>query len=315
MAVNTGNAIILIASWINLSFFSLEILLAIKFFQRPKRLLWHKIGVTAFVVADTVCTAGICWEAYLVLLVFPCLNLAGEFLDQLYWPISVVILATYTTASVEQAFLVALFHSLEILTLTKRRIITGFLVFGIFFHLAFSWASAALVLEQQNPGGRAFVATQIGAISCAATDCLIAITLSFTFYRLESRTIKGRTTQSMLRRLAVRSLTCGVIVASITLFSVVTLLKGNDVYPLFFFCQGRAYGLTILANFLLGLPTGYEESDPNASSRIASSRRVTDTGVVFRVEYGLRSTANTPHPESLNLEELSITGKAHPDSD
>ncbi|KAJ6508225.1 hypothetical protein C8R45DRAFT_1089428 [Mycena sanguinolenta] len=312
MAVNDSNAFILIASWINLSLYTLEIILAIKYFQRPKRPLWHKIGVASLVIADTVCTVGISWEVYLDLLVLPCVDIrAVEFLDSLYWAISMIILSTYATASVEQAFLCALFYSL-----TKRRFVTGLLVFSIFFHLGFSWASAALVLEQRNPGGKAFIATQIGAISCAATDCLIAVALGCTFYQMESRTIKGRTTQSILRRLGVLSLTSGFIVASITLIAVVGLLRGKAFFTLFFYSQGRAYALTLLANFMMGLPAGTVEPDLNASSRTVSGRRTTDSGVVFHVGYGPRSSADTPHPESLNLEDVSEIGvKAHPDSD
>ncbi|KAF7364741.1 hypothetical protein MVEN_00343900 [Mycena venus] len=318
MAVNEANATTLIGSWINMLFYMLEIILAFKYFQRPNRPLLHRIGVAIFIVADTACTVGICWQAYLVLLIFPCADLTRVFLNSLYWPISIVILSTYATASVEQAFLCALFYSL-----TKRRFITGFLVFTIFFHLGFSWASAALVLKQQNPGGKAFIATQIGAISCAATDFLIAVALSVTFYRLENRTVKGRTTQSILRRLAVLSLTSGCIVASITLLALVTLLKGKNVYIIFFNCQGRAYALTVLANFLLGLPAGVTGSGDNASTRNASSRRTPRndaTGVVFHVDYMTRSVSNIAHPESLNLEELSDNVKSdniksHPDPD
>lgn len=63
--------------------------------------------------------------------------------------------------------------------------------------------------------------------------------------------------------------------AACTLF-----LIRDAAYTLFFFCQGRVYALTILTNFLVGIPT------PSAP------RTVTDTpgpgsatGVVFRVDY------------------------------
>ncbi|KAJ7878810.1 hypothetical protein B0H14DRAFT_2710946 [Mycena olivaceomarginata] len=317
MGVDAGNALLLIASWINLLFYMLEIVLVFKYFQRPRRPLWHKIGVATFMVADTICTVGVCWHAYLVLLVFPCVDLSETGLPpSLFWPVSLTILATYATASVEQAFLCNLFFSL-----TQRRFITGLFVLSIFFHLGFSWASSVLLLKAQSPGGSAFTTTQIGAISCAVTDISIAAALAFSFYRMESRTVKGRTTQTLLRRLGVLSLTSGVVVASITLLTVIALLKGLDVYILFFFCQGRAYALTILANFLLGLPGVSEpDRDPNGSTRNASTRRA-DAGVVFHVNYTPRS-ANTARPESLNLEELSDNVsdnvkalKAHPDPD
>ncbi|KAF7348165.1 hypothetical protein MSAN_01769400 [Mycena sanguinolenta] len=204
----------------------------------------------------------------------------------------------------------------DFLARTKRRFVTGFLVFSIFFHLGFSYASAGLVLEERNPLGKALTTTQIGAISCAATDCLIAVLLACSFYQMESRTIKGRTTQSILRRLGVLSVTSGFIVASITLIAVVGLLKGENYYTLFFYCQGRAYALTLLANFMMGLPAGAVEPDLQALSRTASGRRPTDSGVIFHVAYGPRSSADTPHPESLNLEDVSEIGvKAHPDPD
>ncbi|KAJ6453056.1 hypothetical protein C8R45DRAFT_1223225 [Mycena sanguinolenta] len=275
MAVNDANAVILIASWINMSLYTLEIILAIKYFQRPKRPLWHKIGVASFVIADAVCTVGIGWEVYLNLFVLPCVDVrAVEFLHSLYWAISLTILSTYTTASLEQAFLCALFYSM-----TKRRFLTGLLVFSIFFHLGFSWTSAALVLKHRNPGGKAFIATQIGAISCAVTDRLIAVVLGYAFYQMGSRTIKGRSTHRRETAL------------------VFTL--STHFFLLFFYSQGRAYALTLLAyaltllaNFMLGVPVRNVESDLDASSRTVSGRRTTDSGVVFHVGYGPRNNAD-----------------------
>ncbi|KAJ6585522.1 hypothetical protein B0H19DRAFT_1109890 [Mycena capillaripes] len=306
MAVLEANSILLISSWVNILFFMLEVILIVKYFRRPNRPLWHKIGVGMFLLSDTACTISICAQVYLTLLVFPCVDISRVFLNSLYWPISITILSTYATASIEQAFLCYLFYSL-----TKRRTITGFLVFTIFFHLGFSWASAALVLKERGPGGKAFTATSIGAISCAVTDVLVAVALGCTFYRLESRVVKGRVIQSILRRLGVLTLTSGFVVASITLVAVINLMLGSSVYVLFFFCQGRAYALTILANFLLGLPTNATE--PAATS--ASSRRTNSnpTGVVFHVDYRTGSEAHTDHPESLNLEELSENIKSRPD--
>ncbi|KAJ6504768.1 hypothetical protein C8R47DRAFT_1210014 [Mycena vitilis] len=286
----------------------LEILLAVKYFRRPNRPLWHKVGVGIFLAADTTCTISICSQVYLVLLVFPCVDVSGVFLKSLYWPISITILSTYTTASVEQAFLCYLFYSL-----TKRRVVTGLLVFTIFLHLGFSWASAGLVLTQRGLGGMAFVATVIGAVSCAVTDVLLAAMLGFTFYTMESSVVRGRTTHGILRRLGVISLTSGVIVASITLIAVITLMLGNSIYSLFFFCQGRAYALTILGNFLFGLPVDSEQ-DP-APQKPARRTNPNPTGVVFHVDYRTESlNTNNNHQESMNLEELGNKAvRAHPD--
>ncbi|KAK7022192.1 hypothetical protein R3P38DRAFT_2959899 [Favolaschia claudopus] len=309
MAANSENAITLVASWVNLSFYILEIILAIKYFHRPNRPLWNKIGVGALIFSDTVCTVGICWQTYVELLLYPCIGLTGAgFRNSLYWPIAVTLLSTYMAASIEQGFLCSLFYSLS-----KQRIITGFLVVSIFLHLGFSWASAALVLKHRTPNGKSITATQIGAISCAVTDFLIAVALSGTFYRMDAGAIKGRWTHNLLRRLGALSLTSGCIVASTTLIAVVTLLKGNNVYIIFFFLQGRMYAVSVLGSFLSGFAWSKVEPNQDALKQRGSSSCIDNiTGVVFHVDYG----RSTPRLDSLHLEELSSENlKSHPDPD
>ncbi|KAJ7028449.1 hypothetical protein C8F04DRAFT_1119405 [Mycena alexandri] len=307
MAVEVSNAFLLVASWVNTMFYMLEILLAIRYFQRPNRPGWHKLGVATFILADTVSTIGICAQVYLTILTFPCTNVStGAFIPSLFWPISVTILGTYTTASVEQAFLCYLFYSL-----TRQRWITGFFVLTIFFHLGTSFASAGIILSPDR--GAAYITTKIGAIGCAATDILIGGALGVTFSRMEGFVLKGRPTQSVVRRLLVLSVTSGILVASVTLISVALLFSGIPAYSIFFFLQGRTYAITVLTNFLLGLPANdgpaLTEIDSTPTRRTATN----PTEVVFHLDYR-RTSSNHTRPESLNLQVLAdIHGKSSPD--
>ncbi|KAJ7859895.1 hypothetical protein B0H13DRAFT_1123751 [Mycena leptocephala] len=323
MAVLAASAVILVASWINTLFYMLEVLLVIKYFRRPNHPLWHKVGVGIFILADTACTFGICAQVYLILLVFPCTDLEGVFVNSLYWPISITSLSTYVTASVEQGFLCYLLY-----TVTKRRLITGFFAFTIFLHLGVSLAAVGVVIDERNAEGRADILMKIGAISCAVTDVLLAASLAFTVYGMESRVGKPRTIQSLLRRLGVLSLTSGVLAAFTTIAAVTTVMVGSVAFTLFFFVQGRVYAFTILANLLLGFPGKAAPTETNTlSRRTTTSRRLTTAGCrtstnnasgeVFRLEYLESSDDNSsnrnPHPESLNLEPLSENVKTSPD--
>ncbi|KAJ7864916.1 hypothetical protein B0H13DRAFT_2353316 [Mycena leptocephala] len=217
-----------------------EIFLAFQYFQRKGRMFWHKAGVGAFIISDTACT---------------------HYTDAtLLWQASLTIIATYTTALVEQAFLCYIFYAL-----TNRRFIAGFLVLTIFIHLGISLAAAGLVAEGKKIAMTNRV-SKIGAISCATTDILVAAALAATFYKMEASLTRGQTLRSLIRRLLILSLTSGVIVASFTIIHMVLLLVRNPASTIFFFCQGRAYALTLLSNFLLGVPVKSAVSQANDTS-------------------------------------------------
>ncbi|KAJ7738395.1 hypothetical protein B0H16DRAFT_98250 [Mycena metata] len=307
MAVQAGNAVLLIASWINAMLYMLEILLAIRYFQRPNRPKSHLLGVAIFLLADTVSSIGICAQVYVTVLIFPC---TGAYIPALFWPLSVTILGTYTTASVEQAFLCYLFHSV-----THRRWITGFFILTIFFHLGASYSSAGLILSEHSPVGKAFITTQIGAIGCAATDILIGAALGISFFRLEASVLKGRPTHTVIRRLLILSVTSGIVVASVTVISVALLVSNIPSYSIFFFIQGRTYAITVLTNFLLGLPMNDRPALTEIDSTPTRRNPNNPTEVVFHLDYR-RTSSNHTRPESLNLQVLpDIHGKSRPDSD
>ncbi|KAJ7133515.1 hypothetical protein C8R44DRAFT_870894 [Mycena epipterygia] len=151
----------------------------------------------------------------------------------------------------------------------------------------------------------------LGSVFCATTDVLLAAGLGLTFYKLGEACYPGRATQTFVRRLLFFSVTSGAMVASITLIAMILELTGSPVYAVFFFIQGRAYGLTVLSHFLFGLPV----HNPTPESR----RTGISTGtVVFHLDYRTSSDATTygqtSRPESLNLQALpELHVKTQPD--
>ncbi|KAK7038595.1 hypothetical protein R3P38DRAFT_548171 [Favolaschia claudopus] len=255
----SNNALVLLASWLNAALYMLEIVLAVEYFHRPGRLASHKAGVVVLLCSDLACTIAVCAQVYVALIQYPGVDFEAHYADStMQWEASLTIFSTYITASVEQAFLCYIFYALA-----KQRLLTGFLVLNIFVHLGFSCTFAVVcalgLLKFRNFGN-------IGAVTCAATDFLIAIALAVTFHKMELSlpvVPRRRTIQSLIRRMLILSLTSGLLVASFTIIHMVLLAAGSSVSTIFWFCQGRIYTLTLLSNFLLGVPASRaNETDP-----------------------------------------------------
>ncbi|KAJ7027095.1 hypothetical protein C8F04DRAFT_1294952 [Mycena alexandri] len=295
--------LILVSSWLNFSLYTAELLLCIRYFARPSRPLSHKIAVGILIFADTVCTVALCFEtAFFILPPVITTNLR-----LILAPLAVAIICTYISAAIAQLFLCNLFY-----VLTGNILVTIGLVVLILVHLAFSWASGISVVVLLKVTGIVFTETTVGAISCAATDVIISVSLAWKFSRMMAGTRPENSTRSLLRRLLVITVSSGLFCAANTFVMMILLLKGNPVYNFFFTCQGRVYALTILGNFLVGIPER-ERNDTVSSHRYGTSGW---TGpVVFHIDDSLtvdnrRSrgensrTATTDHElgESLNVE-------------
>ncbi|KAJ7111178.1 hypothetical protein C8R43DRAFT_160709 [Mycena crocata] len=315
MAVVVGNAYFLVGSWINCMLFSAELCLMAQYFQHRSTRPWlHQVGVGAIFLFDTICTLTICAEVYTVVLVFPCQE-AHVFTRFTMGALATELFTTYATASFVQLFLCYLYFAL-----TKNRIVGGILVANVIIHLIFSYLSAIFVITNSAPGptGFAFLTSKIGAITCAITDILIASVLLYTLIRMEITSAVRLSTHSLLRRLMVIIVTSGVLVASSTLFTMIFLLNGHPAYALFFFTQGRVYSLTIMSNFLLGLPLKPPLATAHAPGSVVS-------GVIFHVDYNNRNNSTDERTDGacdynrrndIDLETLSSPHtKSPPDSD
>ncbi|KAJ6472445.1 hypothetical protein C8R45DRAFT_1164063 [Mycena sanguinolenta] len=234
----------LIGTWINCILFTLELTLAMRYFQRSSRPLLHRVGIAAMVMADILCTFAICAQIYMLV---PCQPTCGHQTYSLE-ALAVIICSTYATASIAQLFLCNLYF-----ILTRRRMISAILIFTVVVHLhglagifvcigdfdRRKRISLGLgLIDHQSETQR-----RIGAISCAVTDSMIAAALLDTFIRLDKASAFRVSTHNLLRRLIIVSFSSGVIVASTTLISLILTLNGKP---------GRVYALTILGNFAVG---------------------------------------------------------------
>ncbi|KAJ7837641.1 hypothetical protein B0H14DRAFT_2589066 [Mycena olivaceomarginata] len=205
--------------------------------MRRSRPWVHKIGVLALILADGACVIAVSFNV--------CNNVTGAFRNPHYFvaPIAAQIMTTYVSAVIAQLFFCNIFY-----TLTRNVVVSGVMLLLITVHLGFSWASAILLI--QNPtatSGISLATTTSGAVSCAATDVIIAGCLATKFGMLMREIVPGRTARSLVQRILILAVASGAI-----------------YFTILFVLQGRIYALSILGNFLLGIPGGiHDETTPS----------------------------------------------------
>ncbi|KAF7337387.1 hypothetical protein MSAN_02264800 [Mycena sanguinolenta] len=315
--------IVVIASWLNIGLYCFELVLCARYFARPARPLVHKIGVGILVFFDTVCTLAVCSDVGIIVAPPTTTNIR-----LLLIPLATQIITTYISSIISQLFLCNLYF-----ILTGYKIVAGIIVILIFVHLAFSWASAIILLK--TFGG--LTTTTVGAISCAATDLIIAVCLAWKFWQMMAGTRQHRSTRSLLRRILILTVSSGAICAGNTLLMMILLLKDSEgagrsacvdirpqrvylfilpVFNFFFSCQGRVYALTLLGNFLVGIPARVQqETSPSLS--LGTSILHTTT-VIFRDrteedadDEGASSPVNASTSKSVHVDGLQSTASRH----
>ncbi|KAJ7167924.1 hypothetical protein C8R46DRAFT_1270545 [Mycena filopes] len=280
-AVNAALACILVASWINCFLFMIEAILVLRYFQRSSRLTTHRVGVTLMFTSDFLCTGVICAETFLTILTSPCRDTTGIFTQAYLHADAVVLFTTNTTAFLAHLFLIFLYFSL-----TKNRLFSIGLLLASAAHIILSYVAAITRLLDSDPFGKSLIQFKVADILSVTTDITIAAALLHTFVRMDITSAVRGSTHSLLRRLSILFFTSGVIVATTTLLAMILALRINPAYSLFFFSQGRVYGITILGNFALGV-SGHKSGA--AATTTGTPAAGTVTGVVFRLD-NYRST-------------------------
>ncbi|KAJ7328405.1 hypothetical protein DFH08DRAFT_319321 [Mycena albidolilacea] len=258
---------LLVSSWVNVALYTLELVLCGLYFARSSRPFVHKFGVVGLVFVDGVCTLSICLDVALAALSLPP---TGTNLHLIFTPLAAEILTTNVSAGIAQLFLCNLLYNL-----TGNKALSGSMLLLIFVHIGFSCASAIGSLATLFLNGFVLITTTLGAIFCAATDILIAILLTWKYWTMMADTIPEHSTTSLLRRVLIMSVSSGAICASNTLLMMILLLKQSAGFFFFFNCQGRVYALTILCNFLFGIPArNRTETTPTRFSNFHSRGQI-----------------------------------------
>ncbi|KAJ7239399.1 hypothetical protein B0H12DRAFT_1136193 [Mycena haematopus] len=259
--------ILVLASWLNIALYTVEIILCLRYFQRPARPLIHKIGVGLLVFADTVCTGAVLFDV--------CLTIGvggigvGDRKTFMAALIALVlqIIPTYLSAAISQLFLTNLF-----VVLIGSKLFGLPLLLLIVVHVAFSWGSAIASIATFNVGGMILTTSSIGAISCAATDVIIAMCLAWQFWKMmgPKPETSFKSSKSRLRPVLILIVSSGAICAINTCAAMILILRHSQAYDFLFACQGRVYALTLLGNFLLGPPARRDQTHLHPIKTIGS---------------------------------------------
>ncbi|KAF7375607.1 hypothetical protein MSAN_00449500 [Mycena sanguinolenta] len=266
--------ILVLSSWLNIALYTLEIVFCLRYFQRPARPLIHKIGVGLLVFADTVCTGAVLFDVCLVI------GVGGiDFWSHKSFMIATIalvlqIIPTYLSAAISQLFLTNLFVVLMGSRLLGLPLVLLILVHASFVlvilhelnnefeQVSFSWGSALASIATLNLGGMVLTTSSIGAISCAATDIIIAVCLAWKFWTMmgPKPELAAKSSKSRLRLVLILIVSSGAICAINTCAAMILVLRKSQAYDFLFACQGRVYALTLLGNFLLGTPARRDQT-------------------------------------------------------
>ncbi|KAJ7477994.1 hypothetical protein B0H11DRAFT_2234325 [Mycena galericulata] len=297
--------VLLAASWVNMALYTFELVLCVQYFRRPSRPWAYRTGVGLLVLFDTVCTLGVCFDIGLAI--------AGSSVKNsrlLLAPLATQIMATYASSLISQLFLTNVLY-----TLTGSKIVGGALLILSFVHLGFSWACAVTLIQTEHEQGIPFTLSIIAAVLCAATDISIAVSLTWKFWMMMGRTFSTKnSTQNLVRQVMILTISSGSLCAGNTLIMMVLLLKHSDFVNLFFVCQGRVYALTLLGNFLVGIPGRNREL---SRTTFDASRTSSNHVVMFREPDSLvtglegdKSTSPSSKPKALDRLDVSAIGSA-----
>ncbi|KAF7296851.1 hypothetical protein MIND_00916400 [Mycena indigotica] len=240
------------AAYLNLVLYTCELVLAVRYLRRkhptPPRPM-HKAAVILLLLSDTASTFTFCFTGIRTALNGPLPEILPRNIGRFFGPFAVVITTTYLSGAIEQLFLCNLFF-----VLTRNRPVSLLLLLMTAVHLGFAWATGIVAAVRQSTQGVALMTASVGAIMCAATDIVIAVGLGWKFLAMMRDTPEEHSIRTLLYRILMLTVCSGALVAGNTLIAMILLLNHSLAFTFFFTCQGRVYALTLLGNFLIGIP-------------------------------------------------------------
>ncbi|KAK0474160.1 hypothetical protein IW261DRAFT_565691 [Armillaria novae-zelandiae] len=237
--LNVSSGALLAASWLNVMLYTSQLSLSIYYlghFTTAVR-LYYWIWVSLFL--DGACSVVVMANVYTYLIIND-----GSLYPISMWMLPTLVLLTYTSASVAQAFFCYRYW-----TIARNRWITGWITVLITVHMICSLISCIVFILHPTDSITTTVPFAIASSAiCAATDLTIAGCLAWTLSRIQS---PYAVTRNLLRRVTIHALTCGFTTAfCTTLMSIFMFTAWNAFYTIFTIL-GRIYSLTILFNLIL----------------------------------------------------------------
>ncbi|KIY68531.1 hypothetical protein CYLTODRAFT_489729 [Cylindrobasidium torrendii FP15055 ss-10] len=231
----------LAASWANLILFSLQCHLSYACLTGPRKDRFFAYCIWAALVSDlvgTILVFGSTWTYYLHYVRFgiPLVSSTGTQ--------SALVIFTAVSASIEHAFFLARYYGV-----TKDRIGSAIVLFLTIAHAVIALANGILVFIFPSKSGPPILSVTVTAGSLGAfIDLLLAFLMT---WRVTGMNTTFKSTQSILRRVWIFSMSSGFTTSIVTVLSFVFIFVERSVWLFIFSCQGRVYSLTILLNLVL----------------------------------------------------------------
>ncbi|KAK0466709.1 uncharacterized protein EV420DRAFT_642752 [Desarmillaria tabescens] len=222
-----------------------QVALSIYYLCRFTMTKWLRYWILASLAIDGACSIAVLVHTYEYLV-----NTAGID-DVAAWTIPIIVLLTYASASITQAF-----FCYRCWTISRNKwivgcimsIITINMLFTLFFEIYISLYPKELTLA---------LPLTISATR-AATDMIITGSLVWICWHIES---PYATTRKILRRVMVQALACGFTTAiSTTLLTIFLLLTVLDAHYSLLVTLGRIYSLSVLLHLIV--LKGMHRNDP-----------------------------------------------------
>ncbi|KAJ3757266.1 hypothetical protein EV360DRAFT_84177 [Lentinula raphanica] len=212
---NLSASSLLAGSWVNMLLYGTELVLGGFYLINARSNVFFRWTLASSLCIDTICTAVVCYNVYLYLILEP----QALTSDVQPWTLPATILCTYHAALVEQVFFTYRYWQI-----TRNKLVTLLIVTITASHVAFAWVLGVGLIINPVVSQSGLNLTIVAATLCAATDLLIAIT---TFHTMRAIKTTFSATQSLLRRISIQSVACGSTTSIFTIIMVSLLVTHN----------------------------------------------------------------------------------------
>ncbi|KAJ3840079.1 hypothetical protein EV361DRAFT_892743 [Lentinula raphanica] len=274
---NLSASSLLAGSWVNMLLYGTELVLGGFYLINARSNVFFRWTLASSLCIDTICTAVVCYNVYLYLILEP----QALTSNVQPWTLPATILCTYHAALVEQVFFTCRYWQI-----TRNKLVTLLIVTITASHVAFAWVLGVGLIINPVVSQSGLNLTIVAATLCAATDLLIAIT---TFHTMRAIKTTFSATQSLLRRISIQSVACGSTTSIFTIIMVSLLVTHNlEPFTVIFDILGRLYTLTILINYIcLRKPLAHATNTSEGSS--PGGRREREHSIAFGAAHPPRS--------------------------
>ncbi|KAF9460962.1 hypothetical protein BDZ94DRAFT_1264817 [Collybia nuda] len=247
----------LFSSWFNLCLYSFELCLVTQYFWKfSKDARWIHYMVIVMLLADTVGTIASCTTTWTFIITYSMAPIMHHL-----WTMPALMITTAMTAMMEESFLIY-----RILSLSKARLVSGFLMLLVATHVVFKIIAAGYIIDDPSfVANFGSTATKIAYCVEAAVDILIPMAL---VWRLRKVNPTFQSTKSLLRQVSLQAFSSGCVVALVGITFLALFWTQRREFIVITNSYGRIYTVTVLMNLLArqGVAAGEKGAPSNGGN-------------------------------------------------